>query len=423
MVDDGGVEVRESECPSCRRLFCARCQVPWHDGVSCEEFLELGKDEREKEDIMVMKLAKDKSWRRCPNCKIFVEKTEGCLHMTCRLNNVPSTSEPKPKRCKTNDHDGTSQSQGSKPKNMLDGWVLCKVYRLARDVEVEALNQEEQHLHQEEEQHQAIEQPVALNIGAKDHVLIPAIEDSFEHLQRNHQEEQHLHQEEQHQAIALNIGANDHVLIPAIEDSFEHLQRNHQEKQHQAIALNIGANDHVLIPAIEDSFENLQRNRQEEQHLQQEEQHQAIALNNGDNHHLLIPEIEDSFEHQQRNEDMPRFSQEDWMAGCYICKVYKLGRDVAAEAPILVAQEEHDQVVVHAQEEHNQVVHAQEEHNHQVVHAQEEHNQVVPAVVALNEPNYAIEDIIRHLELDEDVLHHPRPTDDPLLNSTNLTWT
>uniref|UniRef100_A0A803M9K3 RBR-type E3 ubiquitin transferase n=1 Tax=Chenopodium quinoa TaxID=63459 RepID=A0A803M9K3_CHEQI len=61
-------EVRESECPSCRRLFCARCQVPWHDGLSCEEFLELGKDEREREDIMVMKLAKDKSWKRCPNC-------------------------------------------------------------------------------------------------------------------------------------------------------------------------------------------------------------------------------------------------------------------------------------------------------------------------------------------------------------------
>ncbi|XP_021761797.1 NAC domain-containing protein 53-like [Chenopodium quinoa] len=50
----------------------------------------------------------------------------------------------------------------------LDGWVLCKVYRLARDVEVGALNpghQEEQHLHQQEEQHQAIEQHVGLYNG------------------------------------------------------------------------------------------------------------------------------------------------------------------------------------------------------------------------------------------------------------------
>ncbi|KNA21402.1 hypothetical protein SOVF_043120 [Spinacia oleracea] len=85
MVDDGGVEVRESECPNCRRLFCARCKVPWHDGVTCDEFDVLGKDEREKEDIMVMKLAKGKQWRRCPNCRIYVEKTDGCLHITCRL--------------------------------------------------------------------------------------------------------------------------------------------------------------------------------------------------------------------------------------------------------------------------------------------------------------------------------------------------
>ncbi|KMT04747.1 hypothetical protein BVRB_7g169270 [Beta vulgaris subsp. vulgaris] len=84
MVDDGGVEVRSSECQSCRRLFCARCQVQWHDGVTCEEFQMLGKDEREKEDIMVMKLAKDEKWRRCPNCRIHVEKTEGCHHMSCR---------------------------------------------------------------------------------------------------------------------------------------------------------------------------------------------------------------------------------------------------------------------------------------------------------------------------------------------------
>lgn len=84
MVDDGEVEVTMSECPSCRRLFCALCRVRWHDGISCEEFERLGEDEREEEDIMVMKLAKDKSWRRCPNCRIHVEKTEGCLHMTCR---------------------------------------------------------------------------------------------------------------------------------------------------------------------------------------------------------------------------------------------------------------------------------------------------------------------------------------------------
>lgn len=37
--DEGGGEVvTKSECPGCHRLFCARCRVPWHEGISCEEF-------------------------------------------------------------------------------------------------------------------------------------------------------------------------------------------------------------------------------------------------------------------------------------------------------------------------------------------------------------------------------------------------
>lgn len=84
MVDDGGDEVTQSECPYCHRLFCARCRVGWHVGFTCQEFQKLEKDEREKDDILFMKLAKDKQWRRCSKCKFYVEKTEGCLHMICR---------------------------------------------------------------------------------------------------------------------------------------------------------------------------------------------------------------------------------------------------------------------------------------------------------------------------------------------------
>ncbi|KAJ8447527.1 hypothetical protein Cgig2_031140 [Carnegiea gigantea] len=81
MVDDGGDEVTQSECPYCHRLFCARCRVGWHVGFTCQEFRTLEKDESDKEDILFMKLAKDKQWRRCSKCKFYVEKTEGCLHM------------------------------------------------------------------------------------------------------------------------------------------------------------------------------------------------------------------------------------------------------------------------------------------------------------------------------------------------------
>ncbi|XP_057433529.1 E3 ubiquitin-protein ligase RSL1-like [Lotus japonicus] len=84
LIDDGAEKVMESECPNCRRMFCAQCKVPWHDGVTCEEFQKLGKDEREKEDMMLMKLAKDQKWKRCPHCKFYVAKSEGCMYMKCR---------------------------------------------------------------------------------------------------------------------------------------------------------------------------------------------------------------------------------------------------------------------------------------------------------------------------------------------------
>ncbi|KAE7999763.1 hypothetical protein FH972_004164 [Carpinus fangiana] len=86
LVDDngGGDVIRESECPFCHRLFCAKCQVPWHPGVECEEFQILNESEKGRDDLMLRELAPEKKWKRCPNCQYLVERTEGCLHMTCR---------------------------------------------------------------------------------------------------------------------------------------------------------------------------------------------------------------------------------------------------------------------------------------------------------------------------------------------------
>nr|GFB34620.1 probable E3 ubiquitin-protein ligase RNF217 [Tanacetum cinerariifolium] len=41
-------------------------------------------NERDPNDIMLMDLAKNKKWRRCPSCKFYVERTDGCLHISCR---------------------------------------------------------------------------------------------------------------------------------------------------------------------------------------------------------------------------------------------------------------------------------------------------------------------------------------------------
>ncbi|KAG1358864.1 RBR-type E3 ubiquitin transferase [Cocos nucifera] len=84
LVDDGEERVAQSECPNCRRLFCAQCKVAWHLGLSCKEYQRLGADERGREDLMLMEIANKKKWQKCPRCKFLVEKTEGCLHITCR---------------------------------------------------------------------------------------------------------------------------------------------------------------------------------------------------------------------------------------------------------------------------------------------------------------------------------------------------
>ncbi|KAK2645115.1 hypothetical protein Ddye_020310 [Dipteronia dyeriana] len=86
LINDAEEEetIRESECPYCHRLFCAHCRVPWHSEIDCADFQKLNKNEREREDIMLMKLAQNKKWQRCPNCRYYVEKKEGCLFMYCR---------------------------------------------------------------------------------------------------------------------------------------------------------------------------------------------------------------------------------------------------------------------------------------------------------------------------------------------------
>nr|GMD04438.1 probable E3 ubiquitin-protein ligase RNF144A-B [Ipomoea batatas]GME14500.1 probable E3 ubiquitin-protein ligase RNF144A-B [Ipomoea batatas] len=84
LLIDEKVEVAECECPECRRLFCAKCKVPWHSEISCSEFQKLNKNERQREDIQLMNFAAGRQWKRCPNCGIYVERVSGCGFMVCR---------------------------------------------------------------------------------------------------------------------------------------------------------------------------------------------------------------------------------------------------------------------------------------------------------------------------------------------------
>lgn len=84
LVNDSGEIVREIECLECKRSFCAECRVSWHSEFTCEEFQKVYSKKKGREDKIVKMLAKKKNWRKCPKCKMYVEKSEGCVHITCR---------------------------------------------------------------------------------------------------------------------------------------------------------------------------------------------------------------------------------------------------------------------------------------------------------------------------------------------------
>ncbi|GJV90204.1 zinc finger, C6HC-type containing protein [Tanacetum coccineum] len=69
-----------SECPRCKQLYCPHCKVVWHSEMDCKEF----QGEREQGDLLLMKLAKINSWQRCPKCKFYVDRRDGCPRIDCR---------------------------------------------------------------------------------------------------------------------------------------------------------------------------------------------------------------------------------------------------------------------------------------------------------------------------------------------------
>ncbi|TGO89658.1 hypothetical protein BPOR_0099g00130 [Botrytis porri] len=88
----GGGQIHEGPeplmiCDHCNFKTCVKHKLPWHEGLSCDEFdVDDSQIERlEQEEATAKLLAKDS--RICPQCKECVVRSDGCDHMSCRCGN------------------------------------------------------------------------------------------------------------------------------------------------------------------------------------------------------------------------------------------------------------------------------------------------------------------------------------------------
>ncbi|XP_006292499.2 probable E3 ubiquitin-protein ligase ARI10 [Capsella rubella] len=71
-------------CVKCTIPFCINCKVPWHDNMSCNDYKRLMGTNLTTEDRKLNLLANRLMWRQCEKCKHMIERSEGCIHVTCR---------------------------------------------------------------------------------------------------------------------------------------------------------------------------------------------------------------------------------------------------------------------------------------------------------------------------------------------------
>ncbi|KZP28453.1 hypothetical protein FIBSPDRAFT_1039575 [Athelia psychrophila] len=69
-------------CPSCLSSVCSACHEDGHEGMTCAE-RKLNNDPEEQERLND-ELAIQSGFKKCPQCAVWIEKTEGCNHMECK---------------------------------------------------------------------------------------------------------------------------------------------------------------------------------------------------------------------------------------------------------------------------------------------------------------------------------------------------
>uniref|UniRef100_A0A668A9Q0 E3 ubiquitin-protein ligase RNF217 n=1 Tax=Myripristis murdjan TaxID=586833 RepID=A0A668A9Q0_9TELE len=68
------------QCSKCQFVWCFKCHAPWHNGLKCREYRRGDKLLRNWASVIEHG---QRNAQKCPQCKIHIQRTEGCDHMTC----------------------------------------------------------------------------------------------------------------------------------------------------------------------------------------------------------------------------------------------------------------------------------------------------------------------------------------------------
>lgn len=75
-------EIRVLNCPRCRNSYCLKCRTVEHKDMTCKEYQINSKTD--KNDEKFIDFVKGHKFKQCTQCLFWVEKNQGCDHMTCR---------------------------------------------------------------------------------------------------------------------------------------------------------------------------------------------------------------------------------------------------------------------------------------------------------------------------------------------------
>lgn len=73
-------------CDNCSFQWCFSCHSPWHEGISCQAYHKGDKEFHKWTQHRLVGFTPN--CQKCPKCKVFIQRSSGCDHMTCNQCNA-----------------------------------------------------------------------------------------------------------------------------------------------------------------------------------------------------------------------------------------------------------------------------------------------------------------------------------------------